>query len=150
MVKEDNDVDSTEDIETPPIIGGVQLKYGDGDPIEYQEIERIEPMSNDVTKGNPGSTFKTIGIVAILYGIIVGVFIFLGSFHESPLFGFVLALGVVLLFVVPGVICIGISRILIYRQNKDLGFVRTRIFRIIGFPSIIVIIILAHNCSVNF
>ena len=112
MAKDDNNVDSTDDIDTPPIIGGVQLKYGDGDPIEYQEIERIEPMSNDVAKGNPGDVFKTIGIVAILYGIIVGVFILLGSFQESPLFGFVLALGVVLLFVVPGVICIGISRII--------------------------------------
>ncbi len=110
MVKGDSDADSTEDI--PPIIGGVQLKYGDGDPVEYQEIERIEPMSNDVANGNPGSTFKTIGIIAILYGIIFGMFILLNSFPESPLFGFVLALGVVLFFVVPGVICIGISRII--------------------------------------
>lgn len=112
MVKDDNDVDSTEDIDSPPIIGGVQLKYGDGDPVEYQEIERIEPMSNDEAKGNHGSVFKTIGIVAILYGIIVGVLIFLESFLESPPFGFVLALGVGLLFIVPGVICIGISRII--------------------------------------
>lgn len=112
MVKDDNNVDSTEDIDTPPILGGVQLKYGDGDPIEYQEIERIEPMSNDVAERNPGSTFKTIGIVAILYGIVFGLFILLDSFPESPLFGFILALGIVLFFVVPGVICIGISRII--------------------------------------
>lgn len=112
MVKDDNNVDITENIDTPPIIGGVQLRYGDGDPVEYQEIERIEPMSNDVAKGNPGSVFHTIGIIAILYGIIFGVLIFLESFFESPLFGFVLALGVVLFFVVPGVICIGISRII--------------------------------------
>ncbi len=127
MVKDDNDVDSTEDIDNPPNIGGVQLKYGDGDPIEYQEIERIKSMSNDAEKGNAGSVFKTIGIVAILYGIIVGVFILLGSLQESlPLYSqidgwgflidsaikFVLALGFALFFVVPGVICIGISRII--------------------------------------
>ncbi len=41
MVKDDNDVDSTEDIDNPPNIGGVQLKYGDGDPIAYQEIDEI-------------------------------------------------------------------------------------------------------------
>ncbi len=125
MVKDDNDVDSTEDLDNPPIIGGVQLKYGDGDPVEYQEIERIKSMSNDVAKGNPGSVFKTIGIVAILYGIIGGVFILLGSLQELlPLYidswsffidsaiKFVLALGFSLIFVVPGVICIGISRII--------------------------------------
>lgn len=127
MVKDDNDVDSTEDIDNPPNIGGVQLKYGDGDPIAYQEIERIKSMSNDAAKRNHGSVFKTIGIVAILYGIIVGVFILLGSLQESPplyskidgwsfLFDsaikFVLALGFALFFVVPGVICIGISRII--------------------------------------
>ena len=112
MVKDDNDVDSTEDIDNPPIIGGVQLKYGDGDPVEYQEIERIEPMSDDAAKENPGSVFKKTGTVAIVYGIIVGVLIFLESFPDSPLFVFVLALGVTLFFVVPGVICIGISRII--------------------------------------
>lgn len=112
MVKDDNDVDSTEDIDNPPMIGGVQLKYGDGDPVEYEEIERIKSMSNDVAEGNPGSVFRKTGIVAILYGIIVGVLIFLESFPDSPLFVFVLALGFALIFVVPGVICIGISRII--------------------------------------
>lgn len=127
MVKDDNDVDSTEDIDSPPNIGGVQLKYGDGDPIEYQEIERIKSMSNDAAKANPGSVFRKIGIVAILYGIIFGVLIFLGSLQgSSPLYSqidglgffidsairFVLALGFALFFVVPGVICIGIARII--------------------------------------
>ena len=115
MVKDDNNVDSTEDIDTPPIIGGVQLKYGDGDPVEYQEIESIEPMSKDVAKGNSGRGFTTIGIVSILYGIIVGMFILLGTIQvdaESFFIGLVLTIGVILLFVIPGVICIGISRII--------------------------------------
>lgn len=125
MVKDDNDVNSTEDIDNPPNIGGVQLKYGDGDPVEYEEIERIKSMSNDVAKGNPGSVFRKIGIVAILYGISVGVFILFGSLQESPplyidswgffidsAIRFLLALGSALIFVVPGVICIGVSRII--------------------------------------
>ncbi len=113
MVKDDNNVDSTQDIDTPPIIGGVQLKYDD--PVEYQETEKSEPDSNDAEEENTSSVFKIIGIVAILYGIIVGVFILMGTIQvdaESFFIGFVLTIGVILLFVVPGVICIGISRII--------------------------------------
>lgn len=112
MVKDDNNVDSTEDIDSLPNIGGIQLKYGEGDPVTYEEIERIKPMSNDVAQKKHGSVFKTIGIVTILYGIFAGVRALLISFEVSPPSSIVVGLGIALLYIVPGVICIGIYRII--------------------------------------
>ena len=94
-----------------------------GDPNEDQENERNEPRSNDVTKYYPGSAFKAIGIVAIIFGIGVGIYLIYTFVQETQFrpgasaveFTFnqiLIGVGVALLFVVPGVICIGISRII--------------------------------------
>ena len=93
-----------------------------------QENERNEPKSHDANVVNRDILmevmgFRIVGIVAILFGIGVGIYLIYASAQETQIlftrsageltFGeIVLAVGVALLFVVPGVICIGISRII--------------------------------------
>ena len=115
MVKDDNDVDSSVEEES---FGSITIG------------RKREPKSNDVAKGNPGIVFNTIGIVSILFGFGVGIYLISVSVQETQIlfsrsageltFGeLVLAVGVALLFVVPGVICIGISMIIKLLTNTD-------------------------------
>lgn len=103
------------------------VEYPD-DPNEDQENERNEPKSNDANVVNRDilmevMSFRIVGIVAILFGIGVGIYLIYTFVQETQFrpgasadeFTFnqiLIGVGVALLFVVPGVICIGISRII--------------------------------------
>ena len=96
------------------------------DQQSFKSIEDITGKSNEVSIGSlskPFAIYRIIGITSIIFGIIIGIFLLISSSQSGPiplidvnssltLSEFVLALGVTLLFVVPGVICIGVGTIL--------------------------------------
>ena len=126
------DVNSTDDTDLPHVVGGILLREGSGD-LDEELVKEInesdsgdesndqDTETNKVSSKLPGTGFEIVGLIAIFYGFLVG-FVILVRFIQDygNLFGnFVilviaslLALGGSLIFVVPGVICYGIAKIL--------------------------------------
>ena len=72
---------------------------------------------------NPGLVYHAIGMITIILGIIVGIYLLVTLYNQQPAlfpsskseltFGeVIIALGASLIFIVPGVICIGVGKVI--------------------------------------
>ena len=92
----------------------------------FKSIEDFTGRANEISFGNlsnPFAIYRIIGITSIIFGVIIGIYLLITFGQSGPIpllevntsltFGeFILALGVTMLFVVPGVICIGVGKII--------------------------------------
>lgn len=96
------------------------------DQHSFKSIEDFTGRNNEISPGNlskPLGFYRIIGITSIIFGIIIGIYSLISFSQSGPiplldvnssltLGEFVLALGITLLFVVPGVICVGVGTII--------------------------------------
>lgn len=82
-----------------------------------------ESSSNGDESSKPGRVYSAIGVITIIFGIIVGIYLIVKSSQGVTIFGFesngeltlvevATALGVSMLFIVPGTICVGVAKII--------------------------------------
>ncbi len=114
MKNDENTVDTNEDQQDLPTVGGVRLETdsnGNG-----TEVGELEPYPSNIT-------YHLIGIITIIFGVIVGIYLFVAFAEQQQMlfstskseltFGeVVIAFGAAMIFIVPGVICIGIGKII--------------------------------------
>ena len=92
-------------------------------PSEDQQTETNESGDNGIKGRNSGGIYNIIGKITIIFGIIVGIYLivkfsqpvqilFSESVAELTLGEIAIALGVSILFIVPGTICIGVAKII--------------------------------------
>lgn len=99
---------------------------------DQQELSTLEDMRSEndsngngtgYRKAGSGTVYQLIGIITIIFGAIVGIYLFAAfaqqqqmlfstSKSELTVGEVVIALGAAMIFIVPGVICIGISKII--------------------------------------
>ncbi len=78
----------------------------------------LKSSGNGINSGKQGQGYYIIGVITIIFGIIVGIYLIVtitdivGSSGELTFRVFAIALGVSMLFIVPGVLCIGIAQII--------------------------------------
>ena len=142
MKNDDNTVVvNEEDPQNPPTIGGVRLVNEPVAPNEEPQTVTNDPDSNGTSNGGdnldtgdwvtndpdsngtPGKVHDLIGKSTIIFGIFVGVYLLVQSSQPVQMFfaksdgeltfgEVVIAFGAAMIFIVPGVICIGIGKII--------------------------------------
>ena len=89
---------------------------------DQQELSTLEDMRSE-TDSNGSRVYQIIGIITIIFGVIVGIYLFVAFAEQQQMlfstskseltFGeAVIAFGAAMIFIVPGVICIGIDQII--------------------------------------
>ena len=125
-----------EDPQNPPTIGGVRLVNEPVDTSEDQQEQSTPPGWELLEEGTdvdtsedqqeqstlPGRIYHMIGIITIIFGIIVGIWMLVEFYNQQTLFSasksaltfgeVVIAFGAAMMFIVPGAICIGIGQII--------------------------------------
>ncbi len=111
MKNDENTVDTNEDQQDLPTVGGVRLETdSNGNGTEYR-------------KAGSGTVYQIIGIITIIFGVIVGIYLFVAFAEQQQMlfstskseltFGeVVIAFGAAMIFIVPGAICMGIGKII--------------------------------------
>lgn len=101
---------------------------------DQQELSTLEDTRSETDpngnktgyrKAGSGTVYQLIGIITIIFGVIVGIYLFVAfAEQQQMLFStskseltFGIAFGAAMIFIVPGVICIGIGEI-IHLLNK--------------------------------
>lgn len=99
---------------------------------DQQELSTLEDIRSETDpngnetgyrKAGSGIVYQLIGIITIIFGTIVGIYLFVAFAEQQQMlfstskseltFGeVVIAFGAAMIFIVPGVICIGIGKII--------------------------------------
>ena len=99
---------------------------------DHQELSTLADMRSEndsngngtgYRKAGSGTIYQMIGIITIIFGVIVGIYLFVAFAEQQQMlfstskseltFGeVIIAFGAAMIFIVPGVICIGISKII--------------------------------------
>ncbi len=136
-MQNDDNADDSRDEPQPIKIGDVTLEPGNDDYVPSEEDKQTidtlqsnedastedpltitnEYIRNGIESGKPGHGYYIIGIITVIFGFMIGVFMFVNIINEDiPIFnsGFLLVVtfGLSMLFIVPGTICIGVAKII--------------------------------------
>jgi hypothetical protein len=139
MKNDDNTADTSEDQQEPSTLEDMRsrMKNDDNtadtseDQQEPSTLEDMRPEDDSNSNGNgtgyrkagSSTVYQLIGIITIIFGVIVGIYL-IAAFAEQQQMLFstskaeltpeevFVAVGASLLFIVPGVICIGIGKII--------------------------------------
>lgn len=113
MQHEENTTDQSEDQQNAPIAGGI--------PLETDSKGNID-ISSEGGKPNPGLGYYIFGVITIIFGIIVGIYLLVelsqtgttlfSSDPELTLTEFMISVAGALIFIASGVISIGIGKVL--------------------------------------